>query len=80
MERSEVFNKFSEICKDVFEDEELVITEKTTAADVKGWESLTHLALVNELMLEFGVKLTLDEINKSKNIGELMDAVIRHIR
>ena len=49
MEISEVLEKLTEICKDVFDSENLVITEQTTAADVEGWDSLTHLSLVNEL-------------------------------
>lgn len=79
MERSEVFEKLTYICRDVFDDESLVITESTTAADVGGWDSLTHLSLVNELEEAYEIAFTLDEVTGSKNIGELMNALIKHI-
>ncbi len=80
MEKSEVFEKLTEICRDVFDDEDLVITEKTTAADVKGWDSLTHLTLVNELEETYEIAFTLDEVTGSKNVGELLNALMKHIR
>lgn len=79
MERNEVFEKMKEISKDVFDDEELIITESTTAADVAGWDSLTHLSFVNELEETFEVAFTLDEVSNSKNIGELLNALMKHI-
>lgn len=79
MERNEVFEKIIEICKDVFEDETLVLTETTTAADVEGWDSLTHLSLVNEIEVTFDVAFTLDEMTGIKNLGELLDTVMKYI-
>ena len=79
MERNEVFEKMQEISRDVFEDENLVITESTSAADVAGWDSLTHLSFVNELEELFDVAFTLDEVSGSKNIGELLNTLMKHI-
>ncbi len=79
MNRNEVVSKFNEICKDVFENDSLEIFDSMTAEEVEGWDSLSHLSLVSEIMEEFGVNLTLDEINNSKNIGELIDAVMNHL-
>ena len=79
MEREEVFEKVTGICRDVFEDDSLVITDETTANDVNGWDSLTHLSLIDEIEEAFDVAFTLDEVTGSKNVGELVDALIRHI-
>ncbi len=79
MERNEVFEKMAEICKDVFDDDSLVITELTTATEVEGWDSLTHLSLINELEQTYGVAFTLGEVTESKNLGELLTALMKHI-
>lgn len=79
MNRSDVFDKLIEICRDIFDDDELVITESTTAADVEGWDSLTHLSLVNELEETYEIVFTLDEVSNSKNIGDLLNALMKHI-
>lgn len=79
MERSEVFARMGEICKDVFDDESLNITESMTALDVEAWDSLTHLSLINELEQTFGVTFTLDEVTESRNLGELLTVLMKHI-
>ena len=79
MDRNAVLEKLTEICRDVFEQDSLVITEETTAADVEGWDSLTHLTLINEIEETYDVEFTLDEVTGSKNVGELLTALIRHI-
>lgn len=79
MDRNEVFERMLTICKDVFDDDSLVLTESTTAADVEGWDSLTHLLLVNELEENFGVSFTLDDVTESQNLGELLTALMKQI-
>ena len=79
MDRSKVFEKLAEICRDVFEDERLTVTEATTSADVDGWDSLTHLSLINELEEAYNVAFTLDEVTGSKNLGELLTALMKHL-
>ena len=78
MERNEMLKKITEIAKDVFVNDEVELTEMTTAADIEEWDSLSHLVLISEIEDTFGIKLTLEEISGSKNVGELMDAVTRH--
>lgn len=79
MERNEIFEKIVNICRDVFGDNNLILTESTAAADVEGWDSLTQLSLVYELEETFGVVFTLDEVTGSKNLGELLTALMKHI-
>ena len=79
MSRSDIYEKLNEIFQDVFDDEELKVSDETTAADVDGWDSLNHLALINEIETEFRVKFTMGEIQGSKNVGELVDALIKHL-
>lgn len=79
MERNEVLKRMVEICKDVFNKENLVITETTSAVDIEEWDSLTHLNLISDLEDEYDINFTLDEITKSRNIGELLSALIKHI-
>lgn len=79
MDRRIVFEKVSDVCRDVFEDENLAITDETTADDIEEWDSLTHLSLIDEIEQEYDIAFTLDETTKSKNIGELVDATIKHI-
>lgn len=79
MERNEVLAKVTEILRDEFEDDELEVTYETTAADVEEWDSLAHLSLIHEIEKEFKIKFTMGEIQESQNVGELIDALIKHV-
>lgn len=79
MERTEVFEKITEIARDVFGNDTVVLNEETTAADVAEWDSLTHLSLISDIEDEFGVRFTLNEISGSKNVGELVNALLGHL-
>ena len=58
MTREEVMEKVCEIARDIFDDDELVLEDDTVASDVDGWDSLTHLSLMNEIEEEFGIRTT----------------------
>ncbi len=79
MTRTEILTKVEKICRDVFEDEQLIISESTVAADVEAWDSLTHLTLINELEEAFDITFTLDEVTNSRNLGELITAIEKHL-
>ena len=79
MERNEILAKINEIAKDVFDNDEVELTEATTAADVEEWDSLSHLSLISDVEDEFGITFTLAEVSGSKNVGELVDAIIKHM-
>ena len=79
MERNEILAKINEIARDVFDNDEVELTEETTANDVEEWDSLSHLSLIGDIEDEFGITFTLAEVTGSKNVGELMDAIIKHI-
>lgn len=79
MSRDKLLERVIEICKDVFEKEELSLNEFSCAMDVEEWDSLTHLSIISDTEKEFAVSFTLDEIINAKNIGELVDALMKHL-
>ena len=56
----------------------LQVTEESTAEDVEGWDSLSHLTLISEMEAAFGITFTLEEVTGSRNLGDLVSAVERH--
>ena len=79
MERNEILKKITEIARDVFDNDDVELTEATTAADVEEWDSLSHLSLISDIEDELGIRFTLAEVSGSKNVGELVDAIIKHM-
>ena len=76
MTREEDFEKMNEVFRDVFEDDDITVTDSTTAADIDGWDSLEHINLVNAIEQEFGIKFNMGQIVSMKNVGEMADIII----
>jgi acyl carrier protein len=68
-----------EVFRDVFDDESIAITEETTAKDVDGWDSLTHINLVVATEKRFGVKFTTKEVTGLANVGEFLDLIAKKL-
>lgn len=71
----EIKERVQNVFRDVFEDDEIEITDATTADDIEEWDSLTHIQLIVEIEKEFGIKFTTIETIKLKNVGELIGLI-----
>lgn len=60
-----------DVLRSVFGDDELDVTDHTTAADVPEWDSLANINLLFALEEEFGVRFRDDEFSAMRNVGEL---------
>ena len=76
MDRQEVFKRLNEIFQDIFDDEELVVTDETCADDVEDWDSLRHITLVSAVERAFGIKFSMKEVLEMKNVGEMADILV----
>lgn len=79
MSREEILNKVNEVFWDVFDNENLVIKDETTAPDVEGWDSLRHITLIEQIEDEFDMRFTMLEVNGMKNVGEMVDIIASRI-
>ncbi len=60
---------------DLLDDEEIALSETTTAADVDGWDSLTHIQLVVAIEKYFKIRFTAREIQSWNNVGEMVACI-----
>ena len=58
--------------REVFDDDNIILTDETTAHDVSGWDSVTHINLMFSIEQVFGVQFTGNELAEFKNVGELI--------
>lgn len=77
MSREEIFEKVQEIFRDVFDDEELIISDKTNSDEIEDWDSLEHISLIVSMEKEFSMKFDIKEVNKLENVGEMIDLIKR---
>lgn len=80
MEREEIFDRLNVVFRDYFDDEDITVTEATTAADIEDWDSLEHINLIVSIEREFGIKFTMGETTEMKNVGEMVNAISEHLK
>lgn len=68
---SGVRNRVENVFREVFEDPMLAVSEKTAAADIPTWDSLTHISLILALEEEFGIEFTSLEVTSMSCVGDL---------
>ena len=73
----DVHARLNGVFRAVFDDPDLTVGPKTTAEDVEGWDSLTHINLIVAVEREFRVRFTTAEVNGMKNVGDLIAAIER---
>jgi len=79
MERNEILKRVEEIFRDELEQENLVLTDDTTAEDVEGWDSLSHIQLVAAMEEAFGIEFKSREILSWDNVGDLIDCIQKKV-
>ena len=77
MTREEVFERLNKVFRDVFDDDDITVTETTTSADIDDWDSLEHINLVAAVEQEFGMKFTMGQVVTMKNVGEMVDIILQ---
>lgn len=75
MDAQEIISQVTLIFKDVLDNENIVLTESTTAMDIEEWDSLSHIQLIVAVEKHFKIKFTSVEISKFKNVGEMCSAI-----
>jgi acyl carrier protein len=73
MTKEDMFGQVQEIFRDIFDVDDLVITDSTNSDEIEDWDSLNHINLVSAIEQEFGVKFTLVELVSLKSVGEMID-------
>lgn len=80
MTEREVYAGLTEIVRELFGDDTIVLSATTTANDVDGWDSFNHLNIIAAAEMKFGVKFRTKEIEKLTNIGEMVGLILQKTR
>jgi acyl carrier protein len=70
-------NELTSIFRNVFDDDDLLITPITSAIDIDEWDSLTHIRLIVAIEKYFKISFTAKEISNVNNVGEMADLISR---
>ena len=80
MTRNEVFSGIQDIFRDIFDADDLVITNTTNSDEIEDWDSLNHINLVSAIEKEFAIRFALGELMELKDVGSMIDLMLEKLK
>lgn len=75
MSKEEILSKVKEAFVSVLEHDNFQLADETTADDVDGWESVTHMMIISEVEKSFDIKFKLMDLMNMNNVGDLIRTI-----
>lgn len=75
MNRQQMLSKVEEIIRLTLKQPEVCIFEQTTASDIPGWDSLSHMTVMVAIEAHFNMKFSFMEMIAMSDIGSLLDTI-----
>ncbi len=79
MNTDQIYSQLTDIFRDVFDDETLVLTPEMTANDVSEWDSLNHINLITAIEIRFKIKFKTAELEALRNVGQLVEVISKRL-
>ena len=80
MDERAVYDGLTDIFRDLFGDQSIVLGPRTTAADVEGWDSFNNINLIVAAESRFGVTIGSSAIENLSNVGDLVQAISEKLK
>ena len=75
MSSTETLEQVRLAMEDVFDLDDLTISPETTADDIEEWDSLSHIRLIVAIERRMKIKFSNAEVERLKNVGELVELI-----
>ncbi len=75
MEKTDILKQVQDIFRDILDDENIILSDTSTAEDIEDWDSLTHIQLIKAIEKNFSIRFTSREILSWNNVGEMLDCI-----
>lgn len=72
MDNQQIYDTLTEIFRDVFDNDTLVVGPQTTADDVDGWDSQAHVTLIVATEMRFGLRFRTAELELLHNVADFV--------
>ncbi len=75
MNREEILDKVTAAFSSILEHNNFQLKDETTADDVDGWESITHMMIISEIEKVFSIKFKLMDLMNMNSVGDLLNTI-----
>lgn len=75
MTKADIIEKLTDLFRDVFDDDTIVITDQMTSADIPHWDSVNQIMILIGCEAAFNIKFATAETEGLQNVGELIAVI-----
>ncbi|MEY2763719.1 MAG: hypothetical protein RLZZ205_143 [Bacteroidota bacterium] len=79
MSDQDMIVRVDSVFRRVFKNDGISVQRETTAKDIAGWDSITHLDIISGIEEEFNVEITGFEVMNMSNVGDLYDLLTQKL-
>ena len=79
MDKNDVTAKLKGVFSDVFDNDEIKLHDEMTARDIDGWDSISNIRLMLSVEDAFGFTFDAGEISEQRNVGQLIDTILKRV-
>lgn len=79
MTKFEIIDNLTPIIREAFQNENMVISDELSAENVETWTSLSFMQLLTRIEDVFGFKFKMMEIIQLKTMGDIVNAMEKHL-
>lgn len=76
----EIYEKLTEIFRENFDDDTIVLSPATTAEDIEDWDSLEQINLIAGIENKFAVTFDIKETLTLQNVGEMAKLILSKLQ
>jgi acyl carrier protein len=76
MQESEIYKQLTEMFRDVFMRDDIVLTPELAAKDVGGWDSFKQIEIMIAVQEKYKVKFRSRELDTLQNVGDLVSSLL----
>jgi acyl carrier protein len=69
----DIKDRVRDIFRVIFDNDNLIILDNMSSADIDGWDSFAHINLIVAIEEEFGVSITTSEMGLMHQIGDILN-------
>ena len=75
MNKAQIFEALTQVFRDVFDDDDILLTAATTAQDIEGWDSQAHVSLIVAAEMRFGIRFRTAELESLHDVGQFAELI-----
>ena len=75
MSRDEIYSKLTSVFHEVFDNDDIALSDGMSADDVDEWDSLSHIRLVVAVEEMFSLRFDSSDVVALENVGQFVDLI-----